>query len=37
MELIIGLIIGAFVGWFIPEPQFVKDLIAKFVKKAEGE
>ena len=26
---IIFLLIGAFVGWLTPEPQFAKDLVAK--------
>lgn len=29
MSLIIGLVVGALVGWNFPQPQFAKDLQAK--------
>jgi len=28
-EFIIGLVIGVAIGWFIPQPQWAKDLFAK--------
>lgn len=32
---IIGALLGLIVGWnFLPQPQFVKDLIAKLLKKS---
>lgn len=32
MKLIIILLIGAFIGWHIPEPQWAKDFKAKVIE-----
>lgn len=29
MSLILGLALGAFIGWNLPQPQFAKDIQAK--------
>jgi hypothetical protein len=32
MELLLGIIIGAVIGWnFLPQPQWVKDLLARII------
>jgi uncharacterized membrane protein SpoIIM required for sporulation len=31
MELLLGFVVGAFVGWTIPQPAWAKALFDKFV------
>lgn len=30
---VVGLIVGAFIGWLIPEPQWAKNIVAKIKAK----
>lgn len=33
LEAIIWLVVGAFIGWHFPEPQWAKDIKSKIFKK----